>query len=99
MLRILYHVWRVPHTGEIDTSRHLFRRTFLFPDLTAVHHRSQGRGVALGALVGAISFGSAVPHLIAAAGGVDYRVVVWSTSGLTLIGGLLFLGGFKTGME
>ena len=55
--------------------------------------------MALGALVGAISFGSAVPHLIAAAGGVDYRVVVWSTSGLTLIGGLLFLGGFKTGME
>jgi MFS family permease len=49
----------------------------------------KGRGVALGVLVGALTLGSATPHLVKALGGVDWRLVVTATSGLTLAGGLL----------
>ncbi|MGI8650272.1 MAG: MFS transporter, partial [Rubrobacter sp.] len=51
-----------------------------------------GRGVALGVLVGALTVGSAVPHLVNGLGGLDWRVVIFATSFLTLIGG--FIGGF-----
>jgi MFS family permease len=50
---------------------------------------TKGRGLALGALVGAIAIGSALPHLVNAGGGLEWRVVVAVTSGLTLAGGLI----------
>ena len=49
----------------------------------------KGRGIALGILVGAISVGSAVPHLVNGLGGVDWRLVIYATSALTLVGGLI----------
>jgi MFS family permease len=48
-----------------------------------------GRGTGLGILVGALTFGSAAPHLINGLGGVDWRVVVLATSALTVIGGTI----------
>ena len=47
------------------------------------------RGTALGVMVGAITLGSGAPHLINALGGLDWRVVIVATSGMTLAGGLL----------
>lgn len=49
----------------------------------------RGRGTALGILVGALTLGSAVPHLVNGLGGVDERLVILATSALTLAGGLL----------
>ncbi|HYO45600.1 MAG TPA: MFS transporter [Gemmatimonadota bacterium] len=48
-----------------------------------------GRGTGLGILVGALTLGSAAPHLINGLGGVDWRVVVATTSGLTVLGGVI----------
>jgi MFS family permease len=45
-----------------------------------------GRGTALGVMVGALTLGSAVPHLVNGLGGANWRVVVLSTSALTLAG-------------
>jgi len=47
------------------------------------------RGTALGIMVGALTLGSAAPHLVNGLGGLDWRVVVVVTSLLTLAGGLL----------
>jgi MFS family permease len=49
----------------------------------------QGRGAALGILVGALTLGSAGPHLVNGLGGLDWHVVVYATSALTAAGGLL----------
>lgn len=49
----------------------------------------RGRGTALGLLAGGISVGSAVPHLVNALGGLDWRFVVGVTSALTLLGGAM----------
>jgi MFS family permease len=49
----------------------------------------KGRGNALGILVGALVVGSAMPHLVNGLGGLDWRVVVYVTSALTLAGGLI----------
>jgi MFS family permease len=49
----------------------------------------RGRGVALGVGVGALTLGSALPHLVNGFGGVDWRTVVYATSALTLAGGLV----------
>jgi MFS family permease len=49
----------------------------------------RGRGTALGIVVGALTLGSAVPHLVNGLGGLDWHVVVWTTSALTLVGGLI----------
>jgi MFS family permease len=51
----------------------------------------RGRGTALGILVGALTLGSATPHLVNALGGLDWHTVVYATSALTLAGGLLAL--------
>jgi MFS family permease len=51
----------------------------------------EGRGTALGVLVGALTLGSAVPHLVNGLGGLDWHTVVYATSALTLAGGLLAL--------
>jgi MFS family permease len=48
-----------------------------------------GRGTGLGILVGALTLGSAAPHLINGLGGVDWRMVVATTSALTVLGGIL----------
>jgi MFS family permease len=51
----------------------------------------KGRGLALGFLIGALTFGSAMPHLLRAmTQGIAWEVVVISTSGLTLISCLIF---------
>ena len=53
----------------------------------------RGRGTALGILVGALTLGSALPHLVNGLGGLDWHVVVWVTSLLTAAGGaILFFG-------
>ena len=51
----------------------------------------RGRGTALGILVGALTLGSATPHLVNGLGGLDWQTVVYATSALTLAGGLLAL--------
>lgn len=47
------------------------------------------RGTALGALVGGLTLGSAMPHLLNGLGGLDWRVVILGTSVLTVCGGVL----------
>src|SRR5215469_8216000 len=47
------------------------------------------RGTALGTLVGGLTLGSAMPHLLNRLGGLDWRLVIVGTSVLTLIGGLV----------
>jgi MFS family permease len=51
----------------------------------------RGRGTALGILVGALTLGSATPHLVNALGGLEWETVVYATSALTLVGGVLAL--------
>ncbi len=50
----------------------------------------EGRGMALGVLVGALSVGSASPHLIRGIG-LDWTGVVVASSGLTLVAAVLML--------
>jgi MFS family permease len=51
-----------------------------------------GRGFAIGVLVGALTVGSAAPHLLRAVGGVGRpRLVLAGAAGLALLGGLLVL--------
>lgn len=57
----------------------------------------RGRGTALGILVGALTVGSAAPHLVNGLGGLDWHVVVAVTSALTAAGGLLVLGAVREG--
>lgn len=57
----------------------------------------RGRGVALGILVGALTIGSAVPHLVNGLGGLDWHTVIWVTSVLTLAGGALVLAAVREG--
>ncbi len=49
----------------------------------------KGRGTALGILGGGIIVGNAMPHLVNGLGGLDWRVVIYPTSVLTLVGGLV----------
>jgi MFS family permease len=49
----------------------------------------RGRGTALGIVVGALTLGSAAPHLVNGLGGLDWQIVVWVTSALTAVGGLV----------
>ncbi|MEM7340863.1 MAG: MFS transporter [Actinomycetota bacterium] len=48
-----------------------------------------GRGLALGVMIGALTIGSAVPHLINALGGLDWRITLGIASALTIAGGLI----------
>ena len=57
----------------------------------------RGRGTALGILVGALTVGSASPHLVNGLGGLDWQAVVVVTSALTAAGGLLVLAGVREG--
>jgi MFS family permease len=58
--------------------------------LAATWYR-EGRGAALGLLVGALTTSSAIPHLINGLGGLDWHLVVYTTSLLTLLGGAAVL--------
>lgn len=49
----------------------------------------RGRGLAMGVMIGALTVGSAAPHLVNAVGGIDWRLVITTTSVLALAGGLL----------
>ncbi|HLT98582.1 MAG TPA: MFS transporter [Burkholderiaceae bacterium] len=55
------------------------------------------RGVALGVVIGAITVGSATPHLVNALGGLSWEMVVVSTSAFSAVGGLLVAGFIKEG--
>lgn len=56
-----------------------------------------GRGLALGILAGAIVTGNGMPHLVNGLGGLDWRVVLYVTSALTLTGGLITEFAIKQG--
>ena len=58
--------------------------------IMATHYR-QGRGVALGVMIGGLTIGSAMPHLVNGLGGVDWRAVVLASSVMTTAGGLIGL--------
>jgi MFS family permease len=57
----------------------------------------KGRGTALGILGGGIIVGNAMPHLVNGLGGLDWRVVIYATSALTLAGGLVVEFAVKEG--
>lgn len=58
----------------------------------------RGRGFALGAVIGALTLGSAAPHLVRAlTAGIDWRAVVFASSLMTLLAGLVFLSIAKEG--
>ncbi|MGD8793252.1 MAG: MFS transporter [Anaerolineae bacterium] len=49
----------------------------------------EGRGLALGVLAAAIVVGNGMPHLVNGLGGLDWRLVIYATSALTVVGGLI----------
>ncbi|MCH7790073.1 MAG: MFS transporter [Acidobacteria bacterium] len=49
----------------------------------------EGRGVALGVMIGGLTAGSALPHLVNGVGGLDWHAVILVTSALTLAGGII----------
>ncbi len=49
----------------------------------------QGRGMALGVMVGAVVVGSALPHLVNGLGGLYWETVIYATTILSIIGGLI----------
>ncbi len=56
------------------------------------------RGTALGVVVGALTIGSAFPHLLAwGAHGVPWRMLMWLSSALAIAGGLLVLTAVEDG--
>lgn len=58
----------------------------------------EGRGMAIGVLVGALTVGSAVPHLLRAAGGIgDWEQVLHLAALLAVIGALLAALGIEDG--
>jgi MFS family permease len=48
-----------------------------------------GRGLALGVMIGALTIGSALPHLVNGIGGLDWQATLLIASGLTVVGGLV----------
>lgn len=57
----------------------------------AVGWGERDRGLLVGALVGALTLGSALPHLIAIGGGADWRFTVMVASALSVAAGLVCL--------
>jgi MFS family permease len=47
------------------------------------------RGLAFGCLIGGLTLGSAAPHLVNAAGGLHWPIVIVATSAATVVGGLV----------
>jgi MFS family permease len=56
-----------------------------------------GRGAAIGLLVGAIAVSSGLPHLVNGLGGLNWRVVIVTTSVLTVVGGAVTLAAVREG--
>jgi MFS family permease len=56
----------------------------------------RGRGLATGAVVGALTLGSAAPHLVRGAGNVDWHVTILVTSALAALAALV-VGGVPAG--
>lgn len=54
------------------------------------------RGLLVGLLVGALTLGSASPHLIGLFGGIDWRFTIWASSALAAAAGLVILA-FRPG--
>ncbi|MEL6378613.1 MAG: MFS transporter [Pseudomonadota bacterium] len=52
---------------------------------------TKDRGLLVGLLVGALTLGSATPHLLAFLGGTHWQAVILGASGLALVGGLIIL--------
>lgn len=65
--------------------------------VVASWYRPTERGTALGILIGAITLGSAVPHLVNGLGGLPWRTVVAVSSALTVAGGAIALGLVRDG--
>lgn len=57
----------------------------------------QGRGLALGILVGSLTVGKAMPYLVEALGEFPWRAVVFTTSGFTLLAAVLVALGVREG--
>jgi len=57
----------------------------------------RGRGTALGIMIGALTIGSAAPHLVNGAGGLGWREVIVATSALTAAGSALALIAVRDG--
>lgn len=56
----------------------------------AADHFDKGLGKALGFLVGALVLGTAFPHLLRFSGGeLDWQLILFATSGMAILGGLL----------
>jgi len=62
----------------------------------ATHFRT-GRGMALGVMIGALTVGSAMPHLVNGLGGLDWQAVVLATSAMTVAGGLMAISLVRDG--
>ena len=62
----------------------------------ATHFRT-GRGMALGVMIGALTVGSAMPHLVNGLGGLEWRTVVIATSVMTVAGGLIAISLVRDG--
>ncbi len=56
------------------------------------------RGLALGAVIAAITFGSALPHLVRASGGVGWATVAGTASAAILLGAALSAGVIREGL-
>jgi MFS family permease len=58
----------------------------------------EDRGFGIGLMVGALTIGSASPHIVNALGGVsDWKQVIYSAAGLAALGGLIALAFIKEG--
>ena len=57
----------------------------------------ESRGMALGVMVGALTLGSATPHLVNGLGGIGWEVVILATSLLTLGGAVITAGVIREG--
>lgn len=57
----------------------------------------RGRGAAMGLVVGALGLSSGLPHLVNGLGGLNWRVVIVTTSVLTLVGGAVTLAAIREG--
>jgi MFS family permease len=58
---------------------------------------ARGRGLALGIMVGALTLGSASPHLIRSVESLSWRPVLATASVLAMLGGLIAVGFVRTG--
>lgn len=55
------------------------------------------RGTALGILIGALTIGAALPHLVNGTGGTDWRIVILATSTLTGAGAIMVAAKVREG--